>query len=63
VDKRDEGDCEKRRVIGCPLSVNGGMTADYGQWDYETRNDGSCHRNGAISKDEILSVSLVAMVA
>jgi hypothetical protein len=27
------------------------------------RNDGSCRRDGAISKDEILSVSLVAMVA
>jgi hypothetical protein len=35
TDKKDGGDGEKRRVIGCPLSANLGMTVDYVQWDYE----------------------------
>jgi len=33
VDKRDEADGAKRRVIGSQLSVNGGMTADHGLRD------------------------------
>ena len=55
----------RSRVIGSQLSVNGGMTADHGlrTMGLRDRNDGSCRRDGAISKDEILSVSLVAMVA
>ena len=39
------------------------MTADYGQWDYETGTTVAVAKNGAISKDESRFVFWAARVA